>query len=53
MALAADPVVKDRLRADTEAAAARGMFGAPTMFVGATMYWGQDRLDFVREALAV
>jgi len=53
VALAADPVVKDRLRADTEAAVARGIFGAPTMFVGTTMYWGQDRLDFVREALAV
>lgn len=52
LALAADPAVKERLRADTEAAVARGIFGAPTMFVGTTMYWGQDRLDFVREALA-
>jgi 2-hydroxychromene-2-carboxylate isomerase len=51
MALAAEPQVKDRLRADTEAAVARGVFGAPTMFVGENMYWGQDRLDFVREAL--
>jgi 2-hydroxychromene-2-carboxylate isomerase len=51
MALAAEPDVKDRLRADTEAAVARGVFGAPTMFVGEHMYWGQDRLDFVREAL--
>jgi len=31
---------------------ARGVFGAPTMFVGSDMFWGQDRLDFVREALA-
>lgn len=52
MALAADPAVKEQLRADTEAAVARGIFGAPTMFVGEKMYWGQDRLDFVREALA-
>lgn len=52
MALAAEPAVKDRLRADTEAAVARGIFGAPTMFAGNTMYWGQDRLDFVREALS-
>ncbi|MHB1200112.1 MAG: 2-hydroxychromene-2-carboxylate isomerase [Polaromonas sp.] len=51
MALAAEQAAKDRLRADTEAAVARGIFGAPTMFVGDTMYWGQDRLDFVREAL--
>jgi len=50
-ALVADPVVKDALRANTEAAVARGVFGAPTMFVGETMFFGQDRLDFVREAL--
>ncbi len=52
IALAADPAVKEQLRADTEAAVARGIFGAPTMFVGEKMYWGQDRLDFVREALS-
>lgn len=28
-------------------------FGAPTMFVGDRMFWGQDRLDFEREALAL
>jgi 2-hydroxychromene-2-carboxylate isomerase len=52
LALAADPEVKERLKADTAAAVARGLFGAPTMFVGREMYFGQDRLDFVREALA-
>ena len=31
---------------------ARGVFGAPTCFVGNQMFFGQDRLDFVREALA-
>lgn len=50
-ALVAEPAVKDALRANTDAAIARGVFGAPTMFVGDTMYFGQDRLDFVREAL--
>jgi 2-hydroxychromene-2-carboxylate isomerase len=30
---------------------ARGVFGAPTCFVGQQMFFGQDRLDFVREAL--
>ena len=49
--LVAEPLVKDTLRANTEAAVARGVFGAPTMFVGETMFFGQDRLDFVREAL--
>ena len=49
--LVAEPLVKDTLRANTEAALARGVFGAPTMFVDETMFFGQDRLDFVREAL--
>lgn len=52
LALAADQEVKDALKANTEAAIKRGMFGAPTMFVGEEMFFGQDRLDFVREALA-
>ena len=33
-------------------AIARGVFGAPTMFVGDEMFFGQDRLEWVREALA-
>ena len=51
-ALAADPEVKAKLVANTEEAVARGAFGAPTFFVGPRMYFGQDRLEFVREALA-
>ena len=51
LAMAAEQPVKDKLKADTEAAVARGVFGAPTFFVGEQMFWGQDRLDFVREAL--
>jgi len=50
-ALPADPEVKARLVANTEEAVARGAFGAPTFFVGEQMFFGQDRLDFVREAL--
>ena len=52
LALTADPAVKDALKASTEEAVRRGAFGAPTMFVGEQMFFGQDRLDFVREALA-
>jgi 2-hydroxychromene-2-carboxylate isomerase len=52
LALANDQEVKDRLKTNTEEAVQRGTFGAPTMFVGDQMFWGQDRLDFVREALA-
>ena len=50
--LASDPAVKEALKANTEEAVRRGAFGAPTMFVGSEMFFGQDRLDFVREALA-
>ncbi len=43
--------VKEKLRANTEEAVRRGAFGAPTFFVGDEMYFGQDRLDFVVQAL--
>jgi 2-hydroxychromene-2-carboxylate isomerase len=44
--------VKAALREETEAAAARGVFGAPTFIVdGKELYWGQDRLSLVEEAL--
>lgn len=46
-----EPAVKDALKATTEEAVKRGVFGAPTCFVGGEMFFGQDRLDFVREAL--
>ena len=49
--LAQDQTVKDRLKATTEEAVERGVFGAPTFFVGEEMFFGQDRLDFVEEAL--
>lgn len=35
----------------TEVAAQRGVFGSPTFFVGDQMFFGNDRLDFVVEAL--
>lgn len=50
--LTESPAVKAKLKEDTEAAVARGLFGAPTMFVGNEMFFGQDRLDFVKEALS-
>ena len=52
LALVKDPEVKAALKTNTDEALARGVFGAPTMFVGGEMFFGQDRLDFVREALA-
>jgi 2-hydroxychromene-2-carboxylate isomerase len=50
--LATQADVKARLIATTEEAVARGVFGAPSFFVGEQLFFGQDRLDFVREALA-
>ncbi len=50
--LISDPAVKDQLKRNTDEAVARGVFGAPTFFVGEDMYWGQDRLDFVEQALS-
>ena len=51
LALTQDPEVKEQLKAVTQQAVARGVFGAPTFFVGDQMFWGQDRMDFVKEAL--
>ncbi len=46
-----DQAIKDKLIANTEAAVARGMFGAPTFFVGEEMHFGQDRMWMVAEDL--
>jgi 2-hydroxychromene-2-carboxylate isomerase len=51
LALSDDPACKEKLKANTDEAVARGAFGAPTFFVGDEMHFGQDRLDFVEEAL--
>lgn len=45
--------VKAALFATTREAAARGVFGVPTFFVEDEMFWGQDRLDWVRERLSM
>jgi len=49
--LTQQPEVKAALIAATEEAVARGCFGAPTLFMDGEMYFGQDRLDFIEEAL--
>lgn len=50
--LTQDEDVKDALKRKTEEAIARGVFGAPSLFVDQQLFFGQDRLDFVREALS-
>jgi 2-hydroxychromene-2-carboxylate isomerase len=47
----AEQGVKDILRANTETLIARGGFGSPTIFVDDDMYFGNDRMPLIREAL--
>jgi 2-hydroxychromene-2-carboxylate isomerase len=49
--LSAEPEIKQALIATTEQAVQRGIFGAPTLFIGEEMFFGQDRLDFIEERL--
>ena len=51
MSMVQSDVVKQKLITETEQAIQRGIFGAPTFFVGDEMYWGQDRLHFVEQTL--
>lgn len=46
-----DQAVKDALRANTEAAVAAGVFGAPSFLVDGRLFFGQDRTAFVELAL--
>jgi 2-hydroxychromene-2-carboxylate isomerase len=46
-----DPETKAQLKANTDEAVSRGAFGAPSFFVGPKLFWGNDRLHFVEEAL--
>ena len=44
--------VKDELKNNTDQAVARGVFGAPTMFLdGKRMFWGHDRLPLLEHYL--
>lgn len=46
-----DQAVKDRLLANTERAVARGVFGAPSFFVGDELFFGKDRLGAVEDEI--
>ncbi|MEM5428649.1 2-hydroxychromene-2-carboxylate isomerase [Cupriavidus oxalaticus] len=43
--------IHDRLAQLSSDAADRGVFGVPAFFVGTELFFGNDRLDFVRTAL--
>lgn len=51
LAGASAPEAKEALKAATGEAVGRGVFAAPMFFVGDEMFWGNDRLHFVEEAL--
>jgi 2-hydroxychromene-2-carboxylate isomerase len=46
-----DKAIKDELKANTEEAVERGAFGAPTFFIGEQMFFGNDRFEFIADAI--
>ncbi len=51
LARAGEPDVKQELIANTDRAVARGVFGSPSFFVGAELFFGKDRLRDVEEEI--
>jgi len=47
----AEPAVKETLRRNTEAAAARGVFGVPTFAIGEELFWGVEATDMLLDYL--
>ncbi|MEL6171914.1 MAG: 2-hydroxychromene-2-carboxylate isomerase [Pseudomonadota bacterium] len=52
LSMGKDDNLKAKLAANTEEAVSRGVFGAPTYFVGDEMFFGHDRLDYAEERLS-
>jgi 2-hydroxychromene-2-carboxylate isomerase len=52
VAEAAEPGIKQALRAATDAAIQAGVFGVPTLIVDGELFWGHDDLPFVERRLA-
>ncbi|MCB4823023.1 2-hydroxychromene-2-carboxylate isomerase [Roseicella aerolata] len=50
--LSREPRWAEMRESDTQAALARGVFGAPSYVIGEDIFWGQDRLEFVAKRLA-
>ncbi len=50
---AGDPAAAARLEANNARAVERGVFGVPSFFVGDEIFFGNDRLDFVRRRIAM
>ena len=47
-----EPAVKSKLLQNTNEAVERGVFGAPTFFVGSEMFFGKDKLSDVEAEIA-
>ena len=48
----ADPIMKERLKTETETAIQRGVFGSPYVIVDGEPFWGVDRLEHVDKWLS-
>lgn len=48
-----DPAIAAQLRANTDSAVSRGVFGVPSFITGENMHFGQDRLWMVAEDLGI
>jgi len=46
-----DQNIKNKLISNTENAVKKGAFGAPTIFVGDEMFFGQDRMEFIENSI--
>jgi 2-hydroxychromene-2-carboxylate isomerase len=46
------PEIKSKLRASTETATQRGVFGVPTFEVDGELFWGADSIEFMKDFLA-
>lgn len=51
LAATQDQAVKDKLKENTEAAVARGVFGIPTFYVGDEIFFGKDKLRDVEDEI--
>jgi 2-hydroxychromene-2-carboxylate isomerase len=47
-----EPRVKERLRANTDWAIGRGVFGVPTLVIGEEFFWGHDAMDMALDYVA-
>ncbi|HEV2111662.1 MAG TPA: 2-hydroxychromene-2-carboxylate isomerase [Gammaproteobacteria bacterium] len=47
----ADETVKAKLKANTDEAISKGVFGVPTFLIGDALFWGQDSLEMMLDYL--